>query len=42
MRNAESEQITRDLELVYEHDARLNRVEIRDIFISVFGQRYSE
>ena len=42
MRNAESEQITRDLELVYEHDARLNRSEIRDIFISVFGQRYSE
>lgn len=42
MRNAESEQITSDLELVYEHDVRLKRSEIRDIFISVFGQRYSE
>lgn len=42
MRNAESEQITRDLELVYEHDVRLNRPEIRDIFTSIFGRRYSE
>ena len=41
-KNAESEQITLDGELVYEHDARLTRKETKTIYSSIFGDMYSQ
>lgn len=41
-KNVESEQITLEGDLVYEHDVRLTRKETKQIYNSIFGDSYSE